>query len=144
VPGVRVDVTGSTSLGIGARELLPYDVRGRALKGHVAHVSYAWNVASDGSVRLSHHTLLHLVGQALDELAATAGPLAGEVVAAGISCFFHSIVGLDADGRPITPVLSWADTTSSDVAAILRPPLPSAVQDRLRALFARVDTVSGQ
>ena len=31
-----------------------------------------------------------------------------------------------------------------NVAAILRPPLPPALHARLRALFARVDTVSGQ
>lgn len=105
-----------------------YDGRGRALKGCAVQVPYAWNVASDGSVRLSHRTLLELVGQALDEITTTIGPLASEVVAGGISCFFHSIVGLDGGGRPITPVLSWADTTSARAAAALRRQLdPQAV-----------------
>ncbi|HYN69864.1 MAG TPA: FGGY family carbohydrate kinase [Candidatus Eisenbacteria bacterium] len=105
-----------------------YDGRGRALRGCAVQVPYAWNVASDGSVRLSHLTLLDLVGRTLDEITATAGSLASEVVAGGISCFFHSIVGLDDGGRPITPVLSWADTTSAAAAAALRKQIdPKAV-----------------
>ena len=83
-------------------------------------VPYSWDAAADGSVRLSHRTLLDLVGQALDGMVHAAGPLAAEVVAGGVSCFFHSIVGLDDAGRPITPVLSWADTTSAGEADALR------------------------
>lgn len=97
-----------------------YDGRGRALRGCAVQVPYAWNVGPDGSVRLPHRTLLDLVGQALDEMTTTVGSLASEVVAGGISCFFHSIVGLDGAGRPMTPVLSWADTTSAGEAAALR------------------------
>lgn len=97
-------------------------------------VPYTWDVAADGSVRLSHRTLLDLVGQALDGMVRTAGPLAAEVVAGGISCFFHSIVGLDDVGRPITPVLSWADTTSADEAAALRAEIdPERVHARTGA-----------
>ena len=64
--------------------------------------------------------LLDLVGRAIDEIASTAGSLATDIAAGGISCFFHSIVGLDETGRPTTPVLSWADTTSAAEAAALR------------------------
>lgn len=97
-----------------------HDRLGRTVRGCVVQVPYSWNIAPGGSVRLSHQVLLDLVGQALDEVAGTAGSLAGDVVAGGISCFFHSIVGLDDAGRPITPVLSWADTTSAGEAAALR------------------------
>lgn len=105
-----------------------YDRRGRALRGCAVQVPYAWDVGTDGSVRLSHRTLLGLVGQVLDELSTTVGSLGTEVVGGGISCFFHSIVGLDRAGRPITPVLSWADTTSAGEAAALRREIdPKAV-----------------
>jgi gluconokinase len=61
-----------------------------------------------------------VVGQTLDRLVDLAGPHTTDVVAGGISCFFHSIVGLDAAGRPVTSVLSWADNTSAADAAMLR------------------------
>ena len=97
-----------------------HDCLGRTLKGCAVQVPYSWEVGPDRSVRLSHRTLLDLVGQALDELMAGAGSLAGEVVAGGVSSFFHSIVGLDDAGRPVTPVVSWADGTGAAEAAALR------------------------
>ena len=100
-----------------------HDRLGRTLKGCAVQVLYAWDLDPSGSVRLSPRTLLHLVAEALDQLVSVAGPLATEVVAGGISCFFHSIVGLDEAGRPNTPVLSWADTTSAGDAAALREQL---------------------
>lgn len=97
-----------------------HDRRGRTLKGCAVQASYGWDVDPGGSVRLSHRTLLKLVGEVLDQVVRVAGPLAAEVAAGGVSCFLHSIAGLDAARRPITPVLSWADTTSAGEAAELR------------------------
>jgi len=97
-----------------------HDRRGRTLRGTAVQVRYAWQVGADGSVRISHGALLGLVGEALDQLVTVAGPLVTQVAAGGVSCFLHSIVGLDGVGRPITPVLSWADTTGAAAAAALR------------------------
>ena len=83
-------------------------------------VPYSWEMGPNGSVRLPSQALIDLVGEALDQLVAAAGPLTTEVVAGGVSCFFHSIVGLDGAGRPMTSVLSWADNTSAAEAASLR------------------------
>ena len=94
-------------------------------------VPYAWNLGVDQSVRLSHEALLDVVGQVLDQVAAAAKPLVPEVVAGGISCFLHSIAGLDAAGRPVTPVLSWADRTSTSEAAALRAQLDPARAHRV-------------
>jgi gluconokinase len=52
-----------------------------------------------------------LVREAIDE--ATAG---GEFDAVGASCFGHSLLALDDDGRPLTPILGWRDTRSADAA----------------------------
>jgi gluconokinase len=103
-----------------------YDRRGRLLKGCSTQVAYEWGLASDGSVRLPLQVLLDLVGRALDEVAAAAGQLAQHAVVAGVSCIFHSIVGLDDAGRPLTPVLSWADTSSAREAAALRARIDAA------------------
>jgi gluconokinase len=105
-----------------------HDRLGRTVRGSAVQVRYAWNTAPDGSVRLPHEALVDVFGQALDEIDATVGHLAEDVVAGGISCFLHSIVGLDDAGHPMTPVLSWADTTSAGEAAALRERIdPEAV-----------------
>ena len=103
-----------------------HDAAGRTVRGTLAQVAYPWDVGSNGSVRLDPAVLHDAVGRTLDESVGRAGPLAGELVAGGISCFLHSIVGLDDMGRPVTPVLSWADTTSAPAAATLRGRLDPA------------------
>jgi len=97
-----------------------HDRLGRTVRGTMVQLRYAWQTAPGGSVRLPGEAFIELVGQVLAGLEALAGPLAGDVVAGGIACFIHSIVGLDEKGRPVTPVLSWADTTSASEAAALR------------------------
>lgn len=44
--------------------------------------------------------------------------LGAEVVAS--SCFWHSLVAVDARGRPLTPVLTWRDMRSAPQARALR------------------------
>ena len=114
---VALDV-GSSSIRAGL-----YDRRGRLVEGCLSQVGYAWEIGPEGSVRLPAAVLLEVAGRALDELATAAGPLAREAVTGGIACFFHSIVGLDDSGRPLTSILSWADTSSVVEAIELRATL---------------------
>ena len=54
--------------------------------------------------------------------------------AVGSSCFGHSLLALDSDGKPLTPVLGWRDTRSSGAAEWLRRRVdPAAVQARTGA-----------
>jgi gluconokinase len=46
--------------------------------------------------------------------------------AVGTSCFGHSLIALDAAGRPLTPVLGWRDTRSAPAAEWLRRRLDGA------------------
>jgi gluconokinase len=55
--------------------------------------------------------------EVLDTLAAAHAADLPAVVGIGMSCFLHSVAGLDAGGRPLTPLLTWADTTSAEAAA---------------------------
>jgi gluconokinase len=103
-----------------------HDRLGRTVRGSAIQVPYAWTATSDGSVRLPAGTFVDLVGDVLDGIDAAAGSLAGDVVAGGISSFIHSIVGLDGAGAPMTPVLSWADTTAASDAAALRMRIDAA------------------
>ena len=57
-----------------------------------------------------------------------------DVDAVGASCFGHSLVALDANGKPLTPVLGWRDTKSAGAAARLLARVdPEAVHARTGA-----------
>ena len=50
--------------------------------------------------------------------------------AVGISCFGHSLLALDGDGRPLTEMLGWRDTRSAAAAEWLRAPARSRGRPR--------------
>jgi len=54
--------------------------------------------------------IVELVRGAIAEM----GP--DDVDAAGTSCFGHSLIALDSNGRPLTPVLGWRDARAADAA----------------------------
>jgi gluconokinase len=62
--------------------------------------------------------LVEEVVATIDEVCAASARARVEFIA--ISTFWHSLVGVDADGRATTPLLSWADTRAAEIAQTLR------------------------
>ena len=85
-------------------------------QGEAAQLEHQARAAPDGTAELDPEALLELVAQALDA-AMEARP---EVEAVAISTMWHSLLGLDGDGQPLTPVYSWADRRAAAAAAHLR------------------------
>ncbi len=92
-----------------------YDERGRELDGE-ARRAYQPRLGRDGSAELDPEELL----SAAQAVLAEAG---GGVDATGISCFWHSLLLLDAADRPLTPVLLWQDRRAVVQAEELREQL---------------------
>ncbi len=114
---VALDI-GSSSVRAGL-----FDSRGRLVRGRFVQRTYPMSVDSHGGVTIQASLLLDVVSATLDEFVAQARDDLGSAVAVGTSCFLHSIAALDAQGRPVTTILSWADTTSASQAAALRAEL---------------------
>jgi gluconokinase len=68
---------------------------------------------------LDPELLVEEVTTAIDGLLAQSGGF-GAIEAIAISAFWHSLVGVDADGIATTPLLTWADTRATSVAKALR------------------------
>lgn len=49
-----------------------------------------------------------------------AGLSGATVVALSVSTAMHAVIGLDADARPLTPIVTWADARARDIARELR------------------------
>ena len=56
----------------------------------------------------------------LDEINRIADSLHLSIQAAGISAIWHSMLGIDKEGRPLTPIITWADTRPQSVIAELK------------------------
>ncbi len=115
----------SLDIGTSSTRVMLWDQRGREIDGPETNgiwkqVKYQMHTTPDGGVEMPAEEFLHHVGDCLDQALAQMGDRAGAIQCVGISAFWHSVVGLDADGTPITPIYNWADQRSAAVAQRLR------------------------
>ena len=97
-----------------------FDAAARPLPGAEGRVSFAPRTAPDGTVEFDADALVEAVASAVDGCLAGAGARAGEIAGVGASVFWHSLLALDGERRPLTPLFTWADTWSAAAAAALR------------------------
>ena len=109
-----------------------YDLDARPMPDHVAQVKYAANVTADGGAELDAEDLIDRVVATIDQV--LRNPPA-PIVAVGTSTFWHSLLGLDASGCPVTPVYLWLDARSRAQMAALKERLDE------RAIHARTGCV---
>ncbi len=97
-----------------------FDVRGRPIRTCIAHSDRPVRTSTSGEASLDADERTDAVIAAIDQVVRSAGRRAADIVAVAASTFWHSLVGIDARGRPTTRVITWADTRSRDAAASLR------------------------
>jgi gluconokinase len=98
---------------------------GRARSG-ASRVRYHPVVTPDGGATLDPEALVAAVIRAIDGLR-----LDRPITAVGLATFWHSLLGIGRDGRPVTPLLLWMDHRSDRDAELLRASLdPVRVQAR--------------
>lgn len=93
-------------------------------------------LTDDGGAELDAEAALEQVVAAIDEVLERSREIKGEIAFAATSSFWHSLVGVDARGKPTTPVLTWADTRSRERVATLRKRFDEAkIHNRTGARF---------
>jgi gluconokinase len=97
-----------------------FDARGRRLMESTAQLKYRVAYTADGGAELSPETMRDA---ALRCLRRTLRRRRETIKAVGVSCFWHSLLGTDAQGRPATPIYTWADSRCQPEAARLRAKL---------------------
>jgi gluconokinase len=102
---------------------LVFDQRGNPVEGAEAQLPYRLDTNPDGGATFDADALLALTVETIDRLAESSGAVLEGVTAVGTTSFWHSLLGLNAEGRPCTPVYYWADTRSAHDAVALRSQL---------------------
>jgi len=97
-----------------------FDHRGNPVPDTEVRVTYEPSTTPDGGVEIGADTLVDTVVTAIDGCLGARGHRGEDVHAVGASVFWHSLLGLGADGAPLTAVMTWADTRSASAAADLR------------------------
>jgi gluconokinase len=116
----RAPLALALDIGTSGLRIFLFDVRGRPIARSIAHVDRAVSIAADGEATVDAEESVRAACDLIDAAVASAGRRAGEIAVVATSTFWHSLVGVDARGRPTTRVLTWADTRSRGAAAALR------------------------
>jgi len=96
-----------------------FDARGKRVPGTLAQRQNTLKTAQDGTAELDPLELLREVKACMKEAASGWLHISG----IGVSCFWHSMLGTDAKGNPLTPIYTWADSRCRTDAARLREEL---------------------
>ncbi|HMP40321.1 MAG TPA: gluconokinase [Roseiflexaceae bacterium] len=107
-------------IGTSSTRALLYDARGRAVEGMSARERSTQQVTSDGTAEEDADAAFHRIERCIDDLLLHAGPLADAIGAVAIDTFVSNIMAVDAAGKPLTPLIIYADTRNGADAVELQ------------------------
>src|SRR4029079_12825071 len=108
----------------GVRAALFDDRGGEIRNANVRINSPNLTLGADGFIDAD--LLLEQVAQTLDALFAKLYEPTLRLALISISCFWHSLMGIDAGERPTTRVLGWSDTRANHATQVLRAKVDEA------------------
>ena len=119
IAGARPAFLLSLDIGTSGVRAALFDEGGFEISG--AQVSNLRNLASFSDLGvLDADAIVAQVIETLDDLLTSRIENADRIRFIAVSCFWHSLIGVDQDSRPTTPLLSWADTRAAQSAHFLK------------------------
>jgi len=97
-----------------------YDGAGRRIEKSFVKNERSLDVTEDGGAEIDAEKALSQVIEAIENVLEKTPELAEKIEFVATSCFWHSLVGIDAEGKALTPVYGWADTRSAKFVEVLR------------------------
>ncbi len=97
-----------------------YDGRGRAVPGLAAQEPYELRTAPDGAAEDDPDAAVERAARCVDAVLARAGAAAGCIAAVAVDTMVSTFLALDGAGRPLTPLITYADTRNGEDAEALR------------------------
>ncbi len=123
-------------IGTSSLRAMLFDAGARAVPGVEATIKYEMQTTADGGVQADANEMLEYANRAIDGVLDRAGPLASHIAAVASDSMVSNILGVGADGRPVTPVYTYADTRSaSDVMDLRRRVDERKTHQRVGTLF---------
>ena len=107
---------------------LLFDGAGRELDGFGAHIPYQPETTADGGVEMDADDLSGLAAQCLSTIHAQMQAAGLRPSAVAFDTFWHNVLGVGADGRPVTPVIHLFDTRSAAAARQLAERIDNRAQ----------------
>jgi gluconokinase len=113
-----------------------YNSKGAMLPDTLVKNERSLTSTDDGGAEIDAEVALRQILRAIDDVLAISSGVKGEITYVAACAFWHSLVGVDAKGRPTTKVFGWADTRSREYTDVLRRKLDEReIHNRTGARF---------
>ncbi|MEO8205331.1 MAG: gluconokinase [Chthoniobacterales bacterium] len=112
----RSELVLAIDIGTSSSRTAFFDSRGRRVPNSLFQRSYPLHTDRDGKAELDPRDLLDAIKLCITKTLSGASA----VSAVGVSCFWHSVLGVNANGEAITPIYTWADSRCREDAAVMR------------------------
>jgi gluconokinase len=96
-----------------------YDSAAREVANTQSRLARRFCTTADGGAEVDAEESVNAVLQVINGCLARVSSIS-RIDALAVSCFWHSLVGVDASGRALTPVYGWADTRAAREVERLR------------------------
>lgn len=120
--GSKAPVLLALDIGTSGVRAALFDERGGEIKGASIRIN-RWGAGVADVTTIEADALVEEVGQAIDALFAKLYDSTIRIELIAVSCFWHSLVGIDETGAATTDVLGWADQRAATAAYQLRSKL---------------------
>jgi gluconokinase len=110
-------------LGTSSARAILFDSEARNVSGLESQIPYRMTTTRDGGVEIDADFLVEIVARSIDqlvELASNSSSILSSIAGVAVCTFWHNLMGVDTDGRAVTPVFSWNDTRADAAADDLR------------------------
>ncbi len=114
-------------LGSSSTRVILYDRHARVVAGATAHEPYEVRATVDGAAEDDPDTAIERTARCIDGALARAGVAAERIGGVAVDTLVSNILAVDAQGQPLTPVITYADTRNAPDADALRADLDEAV-----------------
>ena len=116
----------AVDIGTSSVKAIVFDSRGRKTNASAA-ASYQLRAPEKGAAVLDPEDVVTAVVNSCRETIAKSREIRlGKIEAVGLSGFWHSLVAVGEDNKPLTPLYTWADTRSNSHSLRLRKTLDDA------------------
>lgn len=97
-----------------------YDFQGDVLPATLVKNERQLTATDDGGAEIDASEAFKQIEKAIDDVLEKSKNIKGEIEYVAASSFWHSLVGIDEQGKPTTKVFGWADTRSRKYVSVLR------------------------
>ena len=105
----------SIDIGTSSIRALVFDGEGNPCGDLGARMSYSMTSTPDGGAYIDVNLICDYVFNVIDQAVAKISGQRIPVSAISMCTFWHNVAGVDANGNPVTPLLSWNDTRPETV-----------------------------